>query len=259
VLLNLLGNGIKFTAEGSVRLSVSRVRVEGGSVRLGFTVIDTGIGIPAEAVGRLFQEFTQVDSSISRRFGGSGLGLAISRRLIERMGGVIGVESTVGLGTTCRFDVLLGTHGGPAPPLAPPVVIRPAAFPACSRVLAAEDNATNRLVLVRMLEREGLQVVAVENGRLAVDAMRDGSFDVVLMDVAMPEMDGLAATRLIRAMDGPAAGVPIIGLTAHSGRDDEAACLAAGMDRFETKPIDRQRLAAVIAGAMAARRGKVPA
>ena len=264
VLLNLLGNGIKFTSEGSVRLSVSRVRVEGASVRLSFAVIDTGIGIPAEAVGRLFQEFTQVDSSISRRFGGSGLGLAISRRLVERMGGAIEVESTVGLGTTCRFDVLLGTDGGlPPPALPPPGLPEPAAaapaLPVFARVLVAEDNATNRLVVTRMLECQGLQVVAVENGRLAVEAMRDGAFDVVLMDVAMPELDGLAATRLIRAMDGPGADVPIIGLTANSGRDDEASCLAAGMNRFETKPISRQRLATVIAGALAARKAKVPA
>jgi signal transduction histidine kinase/ActR/RegA family two-component response regulator len=260
VLLNLLGNGIKFTSRGSVRLSVSRVRVEGGSVRLGFAVIDTGIGIPAESLGRLFQEFTQVDSSISRRFGGSGLGLAISRRLVERMGGTIGVESTPGLGTTCRFDVLVGTFQQalhlagrlPAPvrtdPLAPDAVIPP-----FSRALVAEDNATNRLIVTRMLEREGLQVTAVENGRQAVEAVRRGGFDVVLMDVMMPEMDGLSATMLIRAMSGSAGRVPIIGLTANSSREDEANCLGAGMDRFETKPINRQRLVGVIAAVLASR------
>jgi CheY-like chemotaxis protein len=126
-------------------------------------------------------------------------------------------------------------------------------------VLVAEDNATNRLIVTRMLEREGLQVVAVENGRLAVEAMRRNSFDVVLMDVMMPEMDGLTATMLIRAMGGAAATVPIIGLTANSGREDEANCLAAGMDRFETKPINRQRLMTIIAGVLASRQGQVSA
>lgn len=256
VLLNLLGNGIKFTTEGSVRLAVSRVRVEGDDVRLSFAVTDTGIGIPADAIGRLFREFTQVDNSISRRFGGSGLGLAISRRLVEYMGGTIGVESTMGVGSTFRFDVKLGVYRGEAPAARPALAATAdMAPPGLRRVLVAEDNATNRLIIARMLEREGLEVVAVENGREAVDAVRGGGFDMVLMDMLMPEMDGLTATMLIRAMGGAASHVPIIGLTANFSRDDEANCLSAGMDRFETKPINRQRLLDAI-GAVAAQRGR---
>ncbi|HEY0420436.1 MAG TPA: ATP-binding protein, partial [Acetobacteraceae bacterium] len=166
ILLNLIGNGIKFTSDGSVRIAVSRVRVEAEGVRLAFAVSDTGIGIPPEALGKLFNEFTQVDSSISRRFGGSGLGLAISRRLIERMGGTIGVESMPDLGSTFRFDVLLRMV---EPAAAAPQPARPASVQeAGRRVLVAEDNATNRLVVTRMLERLGHRVDAVENGSQAV-------------------------------------------------------------------------------------------
>jgi signal transduction histidine kinase/ActR/RegA family two-component response regulator len=244
VLLNLLGNGIKFTGEGGVRLSVRLVRGEGNAVRLGFAVSDTGIGIPTEAQGRLFTEFTQVDSSISRRFGGSGLGLAICRRLVERMGGTIGVESTPGQGSTFHFDVLLTLPRSELPPAAPPAregVVAP------RRILIAEDNATNRLVATRMLERMGDRVEAVENGREAVEAVQRGGFDLVLMDVMMPEMDGLAATEAIRRLGGVQAGIPIIGLTANAMAADQERCLAAGMTHFETKPISASRLGAAIA------------
>jgi CheY-like chemotaxis protein/HPt (histidine-containing phosphotransfer) domain-containing protein len=244
VLLNLLGNGIKFTTEGAVRLSVRLVRSEGSTVRLGFAVSDTGIGIAPEAQGRLFTEFTQVDSSISRRFGGSGLGLAICRRLIERMGGTIGVESAPGKGSTFHFDVMLTLPRGDMAPAAAPV---PEGAVAPRRILIAEDNATNRLVATRMLERMGHRVEAVEHGRAAVEAVQRGGFDLVLMDVMMPEMDGLAATEAIRRLGGAAAGIPIIGLTANAMAADQERCLAAGMTHFETKPISASRLAAAIA------------
>jgi signal transduction histidine kinase/CheY-like chemotaxis protein len=282
VLLNLLSNGIKFTHEGSVQVTVSRIRSEQNGVRLGFAVSDTGIGIPAEALSRLFTEFTQVDSSISRRFGGSGLGLAISRRLIERMGGAITVESVEGLGSTFRFDILLRSasdNGLPQPAFAYPLPARaraarslaapaasspptspmpasatpaplPPTHPAPGRrlsVLVAEDNATNRLVVVRMLERLGHHAEAVENGSEALAAVQQASYDAVLMDVMMPEMDGLAATAAIRALPGPAAQIPIIGLTANVLRAEQERCFAAGMNHFETKPISAARLAAAIA------------
>ncbi len=213
-------------------------------MRLGFAVTDTGIGIAPEALGKLFTEFTQVDSSISRRFGGSGLGLAICRRLIERMGGGISVESVPGVGSSFRFDVLLtlprgeGVLAGAEHP--------PSLRPVPRRVLIAEDNATNRLVATRMLERMGHQVEAVENGREAVAAVQRGGFDLVLMDVMMPDMDGLAATEAIRRMSGPAGRIPIIGLTANAMADDQARCLAVGMTHFETKPISADRLAEAI-------------
>ena len=248
VLLNLIGNAVKFTAAGSVRIGVTRLEREPGAVRLGFSVTDTGIGIPPEAQDKLFTEFTQVDSSISRRFGGSGLGLAISRRLVARMGGGIAVDSAPGRGSTFRFDILLRDH-----PVEPPAA--PAAAPAGEtgakrrslRVLVAEDNPTNRLVVSRMLERMGHRATAVVDGTEAVAAVRTQPFDLVLMDVMMPEMDGLAATAAIRRLPGPVALVPIIGLTANALRSDEVACLAAGMDHFATKPISADRLAQAIA------------
>lgn len=249
VLLNLIGNGIKFTSEGSVRLAVRLVRSEGSAIRLGFAISDTGIGIAPEAQGRLFTEFTQVDSSISRRFGGSGLGLAICRRLIERMGGTIGVESTPGQGSTFHFDVLLTLPRGDLAPVAQ--ASAPGGAPGGGavvprRILIAEDNPTNRLVATRMLERMGHRVEAVENGREAVEAVQRGGFDLVLMDVMMPEMDGLAATEAIRRLGGAAAGIPIIGLTANAMAADQERCLAAGMTHFETKPISASRLGAAI-------------
>ena len=251
VLLNLIGNGIKFTSEGTVRLSVRLVRSEGSAIRLGFAVSDTGIGVPPEAQGRLFTEFTQVDSSISRRFGGSGLGLAICRRLVERMGGTIGVESTPGQGSTFHFDVLLTLPRGDLASAAPVAQAgAPGGAVVPRRILIAEDNPTNRLVATRMLERMGHRVEAVENGREAVEAVQRGGFDLVLMDVMMPEMDGLAATEAIRRLGGAAAGIPIIGLTANAMAADQERCLAAGMTHFETKPISASRLGAAIVRAL---------
>jgi signal transduction histidine kinase/AmiR/NasT family two-component response regulator len=278
VLLNLVGNGIKFTSAGGIRVLVRLAGVEPSGIRVGFAVSDTGIGIPSEAMGRLFMEFSQVDTSISRRFGGSGLGLAICRRLIERMGGTISVESTPGVGSTFRFDVLLHPRrvvdeapaeagvviaplSGTRPalsvePLAnndsiatPPAPFRMLARRAPDdagtrlRVLVAEDNATNRLVVTRMLELMGHRVDSVANGAEAVVAVKTARYDVVLMDVMMPEMDGLAATTTIRDLSGANAKIPIIGLTAATMPTDETACLAAGMDHFATKPISAARLA----------------
>ena len=265
VLLNLVGNAVKFTEKGGVRISVTRLPGAADAVHASFAIVDTGIGIPPDALGKLFTEFTQVDSSISRRFGGSGLGLAISRKLVDRMGGAISAESTPGQGSIFRFDVRLRVHDGtveaapalPAPPRPGPTLpaaadaalaldaapARAATSPSGKlRVLVAEDNATNRLVVMRMLERLGHHVDTVENGRAAVEAMAAAQYDLVLMDVMMPEMDGLAATAAIRALPGPAARTPILGLTANAMRADEAACLAAGMDHFATKPISAGKL-----------------
>ncbi|MCC6718035.1 MAG: PAS-domain containing protein [Acetobacteraceae bacterium] len=291
VLLNLIGNGIKFTAEGAVRVAVRLVRGEGAAVRLGFAVTDTGIGIAPEALGKLFTEFTQVDSSISRRFGGSGLGLAICRRLVERMGGTISVQSEVGAGSTFQFDVLLTLPRGEGVPRGnagrPGAVAQDgtglaagetaagmtaagmtaagmtaagvtAAGGPASRVLIAEDNATNRLVATRMLERMGHRVEAVENGREAVEAVQRGGFDLVLMDVMMPEMDGLAATEAIRSLSGPAGRIPIIGLTANAMAADQQRCLAAGMTHFETKPISAAQLGRAIARVLEGAAGARP-
>jgi CheY-like chemotaxis protein len=249
VLLNLIGNAIKFTEHGSVRVAVGCWPPQDGTVLLTCSVTDTGIGINAAALARVFEEFTQADNSISRRFGGSGLGLAISRRLVAEMGGVLSAQSTPGEGSVFRFEVRLRARRASdlATPVPGPVEASDAPVSAIplgpQRVLVAEDNATNRLVVMRMLERLGHVVSAVTNGREAVTAVQSGEFDVVLMDVMMPELDGLAATAEIRALPGPLAHLPIIGLTANAEPSDASACREAGMNGFATKPISRERLA----------------
>ncbi len=271
VLLNLVGNAEKFTASGGVDISMSAEPVAGRDVagpdgvvhelllpdeparwRLRCSVRDTGIGMSEDTLGRLFQEFTQIDGSITRRFGGTGLGLAISRRLVEAMGGGIEVETSEGTGSVFRFDVLVSAAGDDAGD-APPELA--ATVPPGLRVLLAEDNRVNRLVAVGMLERLGCRVHQVEDGRAALAAVQgEGAGappdsilpDFILMDVMMPEMDGLAATRAIRALPGPAAWIPILGLTANAFREDERECLEAGMDGFIAKPATFDRLSAAI-------------
>ena len=257
VLLNLLGNAVKFTERGAVRLTARCLEHLPGRLRLGFVVSDTGIGIPGDMIEKLFTEFTQVDSSITRRFGGSGLGLAISRRLVERMDGTIAVRSTVGVGSQFSFEITLRPSqslaasprltASPSPSPLPADGAQQAAAPAATlKILLAEDNDTNRLVTGRMLERRGHSVVAVQDGVAAVTVARAGDFDLIIMDVMMPGMDGLAATREIRAMAGPAGKVPIIGLSASATVNDEAACHAAGMTAFAAKPISATQLAEIV-------------
>ena len=246
VLLNLLDNAVKFTEAGAVHVHVTLVARTAAASRIAVAVRDTGIGVPPEARERLFGEFTQADSSISRRYGGSGLGLAICRRLVTAMGGTLSVENAPGGGSVFRFDVLLRAVAEPAAAAAP-VPVASAAVPARLRVLVAEDNNTNRLVLTHMLERLGHRVDAVADGHEAVDAVRERPYDIVVMDMMMPEMDGLAATRAIRALPGAACRLPIIGLTANAEAAAAQACLDAGMDRHEAKPITAPRLAGAIA------------
>ena len=252
VLLNLLGNAVKFTSSGSVRLSLRRLEAGPEELRLGFEVRDTGIGIPAEAQARLFSAFSQVDSSTSRRFGGTGLGLAISRQLVERMGGQISVESAPGSGSCFRFDIRLRPAPEPLAPVPEPPRA-PAAEPQGLRILIAEDNNTNRLVLTHQLRKLGHHVDAVADGREALEAVRSRPYDLLVMDVMMPEMDGLAATRAIRSLPGPAGRIAIIGLTAAAMPEDEAACLEAGMNGYARKPIGTDELRRAIMAAMGAR------
>ncbi len=251
VLLNLVGNGVKFTEKGSVTIEAELLGRAGGKARVGFAVRDTGIGIDATAQANLFQQFSQVDRSISRRFGGTGLGLAISRRLVEHMDGSIGVSSAPGQGTVFRFDVLLDV--ATAPPVAgPPQPAPPVAVAARRlRILLAEDNATNRLVAVTRLKMMGHRVDSVASGQEAIEAVRSVPYDLVLMDVMMPEMDGLTATRAIRGLQGAAADIPIVAMTANVFLQHQQECVAAGMDDFLGKPIMPQQLAAVIGRAAA--------
>lgn len=255
VLLNLVGNGIKFTEAGSVSVDVRMIEDDGALVRVQFRVTDTGIGISPEAMERLFTAFEQADSSISRRFGGSGLGLAISRQLVRQMGGDIGVESRQGHGSTFQFDVVLSARRASdrVQPVAASSPISEASTQnlAPCRVLIADDNATNRLVASRILERLGHTVTAVENGADAVSTVQSGEYDLILMDVMMPEMDGLQATAQIRALGGNSGRTPIVGLTANTSPEDLAACLTAGMNGVATKPISAAKLIEAMTEALA--------
>ena len=246
ILLNLVGNAVKFTDDGWVSVTMSQDKPgDDGSVRLLFSVADSGIGIIPEAVDLMFQEFTQMDGSISRRFGGSGLGLSICRRLVELMGGRITVESQSGAGSTFHFDVMLKLATLVQTPYAVPISA-PGAEPGL-RILLAEDNPTNRLVALRFLERLGHDAHAVADGAQAIEALTRDSYDLILMDVMMPVMDGLTATRQIRATERPPERIAIVGLTAGSGTEHLSACMDAGMDTVTTKPVTLSRLRAAIA------------
>ena len=240
VLLNLVSNAIKFTCDGAVtaRLDLSLPD------RLRFRVTDTGIGIAPEVQARLFQRFTQADSSISRGFGGTGLGLAISKALVTRMGGEIGVESAPGQGSCFWVEL-------PAQP-AEAVVVDDLAPPLASnaggaRVLLVDDHPVNRELGHALLTLGGYEVVTAEGGAEAVALARGEAFDLILMDVHMPDMDGLAATRAIRALPAPWSAAPILALSADAMPEQVARCLAAGMDGHVAKPIVRDALLAAVA------------
>lgn len=243
VLLNLVGNAVKFTDKGGIAVSVFPIGRKDGKLMLRFDVRDTGIGIPLDARPLLFTSFSQADSSISRRFGGTGLGLAISKRLVELMGGEIDVESELGRGSRFWFTLPFAIADGLLAVPAPPVSLAPSRGLA---VLLAEDNPVNRIVAERVLTKAGHSVTAVEDGAQAVAALTQGRFDVVLMDVHMPEMDGFEATRRIRALSGPAAHIPIIALTANVLAGDMERCVEAGMDSYLAKPFKPAELLACV-------------
>ncbi|MBI1203830.1 MAG: response regulator [Rhodopseudomonas sp.] len=254
VLFNLAGNGLKFTKQGGVTISadVHGVAVN-GRARVRFKVADTGIGIPEDGLPLLFREFSQLDSSIARRFGGTGLGLAICKRLIDLMGGTISVESQVGKGTTFSFgiDYSIVADGRAAVSPAAAAAI-PAAVARMARhevrVLLAEDNKTNQLVAVKYINGLGFKVDIANDGAEAIEACRQVKYDIVFMDVMMPGVDGLAATQAIRELPMPYSQPFIIALTANAQSHERTICLEAGMDDYLSKPFTRADLAAKLAG-----------
>jgi signal transduction histidine kinase/CheY-like chemotaxis protein/HPt (histidine-containing phosphotransfer) domain-containing protein len=246
VLFNLAGNAVKFTEHGSVRLEIGHRPLDEDHVELLVEISDTGPGIAPDVQGRLFTRFTQADSSISRKYGGTGLGLAISKELCELMGGEIGVESALGHGAKFWFTLRCGFAAG-RPAVVDGKLPLLAGVTRSLDILVAEDNEINRLVVTAMLERLGHRLEVVNDGAAAVAAVQRRRFDLVLMDVQMPEIDGIAATRLIRALPGSVGKVPIVALTANVLPGQSEEYLAAGMEDCLTKPIMQEALVAALA------------
>ena len=258
VLFNLLDNAVKFTEEGRVDLEVKLQEASPGHQTLLFVIKDTGIGIPPDKQDLIFESFTQADGSTTRRYGGTGLGTTISRSLVELMGGSIWLESVPGEGSTFFFTVKLalvdpdpGDSGSPEQEPAEPEAgeqktpgPEPTRHPL--RILLAEDNPENRKLILSLLEQLGHRVTAVEDGQAAVEAAAAQEFDLALMDVEMPRMDGLSATRAIRKQEGEDRYLPVIALTAHAFPEDRQRCLEAGMDAYLSKPIDIKELLRLI-------------
>jgi signal transduction histidine kinase/CheY-like chemotaxis protein/CHASE3 domain sensor protein len=248
VMINLINNGIKFTSQGEVVVSAFVESTSAQGVQVVFEISDTGVGISDSAIGRLFQSFSQADTSTTRKFGGTGLGLSICKNLVELMGGKIGVRSQEGKGSTFWFSVpfQLGT----SLPLAEQVVTRENSIDQKLQILVAEDNPTNQLIATKILEKFGHSATVVTNGKEAIGAIHNGKFDLILMDCQMPEVDGYEATRLIRAgKAGKSSNIPIIAMTANALTGDREKCIEAGMTDYISKPIKPKDLLAVIARA----------
>ncbi len=248
VLLNLAGNAVKFTERGRVEIRLAAEGIADGWILLRGTVEDTGIGISQDACAAIFDQFSQADSSTSRRFGGSGLGLAISRKLARMMGGDIQVTSQLGIGSTFIFTARLAVSSAPAPARERPAAAISEGVRLSGRVLVAEDNPVNQQLAQGMLERLGCEVTLVDDGRAACERVSAERFDLILMDCHMPGLDGFAAARLIREWENGRGRLPIIALTADVQGETQDKCIAAGMDAYLSKPFTRRQLAAMLAG-----------
>ena len=248
VIINLVNNAIKFTEEGTITVNVSNVTSDNDTVSLKFSVTDTGIGIPPEKQKLITDTFNQTYTSYSRKFWGGGLGLTISAQLVHLAGGEIGLESSPGQGATFWFTWVFDKPAGTVSPPSPVEVTseqdsRVAFMLEGSRVLLAEDEPISRILIETIMDQAGLTVNTVENGRLAVEEAIKGDYQVVLMDVQMPVMDGLEAAREIRNHEKQHGGhLPIIALTAHAMHGDREKCLQAGMDDYLTKPLNKSDL-----------------
>ena len=245
LLLNFLSNAIKFTRRGGVTVTLTQEPADNDCARMRVEVTDTGIGVTEAQIDQLFERFTQADASVSRQYGGTGLGLAICKRIVELMGGTIGARSVPGEGSTFWFELVLPR----ADALEEPVEARPDTLEleAPLRLLVVEDVAVNRELIAALLHPFDVHIETAENGEQAIAKVRDSVFDLVLMDVQMPVMDGLTATRAIRALDLPRLkGLPIIAMTANVLPDQVQKCLDAGMDDHLGKPIEPARLLAVL-------------
>ena len=234
VLVNLLGNAVKFTDRGRIAVSCVLERESERDVTLRLEVSDTGVGIPAESQSIVFQPFTQVDGSTTRRHGGTGLGLAISKQIVGLMHGDIGVTSTPGEGSTFWFRVRL--EKGEVPVAASQVA------PSEKTILLAEDHHINQRVAVSLIERRGYPVDVVSNGLQALDAIQRKSYALVFMDCQMPEMDGLAATQELRRRESHGKRTPVVAMTAYAAAEDRDRCLSAGMDDYIAKPVRQEEL-----------------
>ncbi|BCL74596.1 hypothetical protein JHS3_03320 [Jeongeupia sp. HS-3] len=242
VFVNLIGNALKFTPQGGITVQISLAQHDADVIEWHASVADTGIGVPPEQVGRIFEAFSQADSSISRQYGGTGLGLSISRRLVRMMRGEMWIEANQPGGSVFHFTAMLLACDAKALPSQPPAA-RPLS------ILVAEDNPVNRLVAERLLEAQGHTVRLADNGRQAIEAARAGGIDLILMDLQMPEIDGLTATRCIRGAEDMTGRmrVPIVALSANGIVEEKTACLVAGMDDFIEKPLQQEALARLLA------------
>jgi PAS domain S-box-containing protein len=248
ILLNLVGNAIKFTEKGSISIAASHRDLPNLQVELRIEIIDTGAGIPPDIQQSLFTPFTQADTSVARKYGGTGLGLAICKQLCRAMGGDIGVESEPGRGSKFWFTVQCSLGEVPAVVAAPPLVPAIEQDASALKILVAEDNAIIRTLISKLLARRGYRADLVCNGKEAVIAVQRQPYDLVLMDMQMPEMDGVTATKAIRGLPGPEREVSIIALTANAVVGQRETCLAAGMNDFLTKPIQPDALYSAICG-----------